>query len=192
MFCLGMRLLFKIRGAPDRKSVYSISVECTSSWSSSGVTSESESSQLLVTAASSTHWLYTYKHPVRLERECVNCFVPQPQTRGVCGQKPFKPSLPTLHARLPSTQCQPMPTKDNRQPQVPSVWGEADPLAYVFNNCSVIRDLRHYNHCRDVLQEIANFVEPQIPSTSNLSTDICEYAFPTHIVSTDLHPDIVW
>ena len=34
--------------------------------------------------------------------------------------------------------------------------------------------------------------EPKLPPATNLTTDINEYAFPTHIVSMDLCPDIVW
>ena len=36
------------------------------------------------------------------------------------------------------------------------------------------------------------FVELKLPPAINLTADINEYAFPTHIVSTDLHSDIVW
>ena len=43
-----------------------------------------------------------------------------------------------------------------------------------------------------MLREIVNFVEPKLPPKTNLTTDINEYAFPTHIVSMDLWPDIVW
>ena len=71
--------------------------------------------------------------------------------------------------------------------------GERQSLLHVLNNCSVTRDLRCYNHRHDaVLQEIVNFVKPKLPSATNLTADINEYAFPTHIVSTDLPPDIVW
>ena len=34
--------------------------------------------------------------------------------------------------------------------------------------------------------------ETKTPPAINLTADINEYAFPTHIVSTDLRPDIVW
>ena len=70
--------------------------------------------------------------------------------------------------------------------------GERQSLLHVLNNCSVARDHR-YNHRHDaVLQEIVNFVKPKPPPATNLTADINEYAFPTHIVSTDLRPDIVW
>jgi len=71
--------------------------------------------------------------------------------------------------------------------------GERQSLLHVLNNCSVARDLRRYNHRHDaVLQEIVNFVKLKLPPATNLTADINEYAFPTHIVSTDLRPDIVW
>jgi len=57
----------------------------------------------------------------------------------------------------------------------------------------VERDLCCYNHRHDaVLQELVNFVKLKLPPATNLTADINEYAFPTHIVSTDLRPDIVW
>ena len=71
--------------------------------------------------------------------------------------------------------------------------GERQSLLHVLNNCSVARDLRRYNHRHDaVLREIVNFVKPKLPPATNLTADINEYAFPTHIVPTDLRPDIVW
>ena len=67
-------------------------------------------------------------------------------------------------------------------------------LLHVLNNCTVARDLRRYNICHDaVLQEIAVAIRSYIPTTSVLMTDIDEgYAFPLHIIPSDLRPDIVW
>ena len=71
--------------------------------------------------------------------------------------------------------------------------GERQSLLHVLNNYSMPRDLWCYNHNHDaVLCEIVNFVELKLPPTTNLTADINEYAFPTHIVSTDFHSDIVW
>ena len=67
-------------------------------------------------------------------------------------------------------------------------------LLHVLNNCTVARDLRRYNIRHDaVLQEIAVAIRSYIPTTSVLTADIGEgYAFPLHIVPSDLRPDIVW
>ena len=65
---------------------------------------------------------------------------------------------------------------------------------YMFCNCTVARDLQRYNIRQDaVLQEIAVAIRSYIPTTSVLTADIGEgYAFPLHIVPSDLRPDIVW
>lgn len=61
-----------------------------------------------------------------------------------------------------------MPMEEDKQPNLCTVWGEAD-LLHVYTNCSVARDLQHYNLQRDaVLQVIANFIQPKFPSTSSL------------------------
>ena len=71
--------------------------------------------------------------------------------------------------------------------------GEKQNLLHILNNCSVARDLRCYNHRHDaVLREIVKFVQPKLPPATNLTANINEHAFPLHIVSTDLRPDIVW
>jgi len=58
----------------------------------------------------------------------------------------------------------------------------------------VARDLQHYNQWHDaVLQEIANCIRPKLSPTTQLMANLNdEYEFPTHIVPTDLRPDIVW
>ena len=72
--------------------------------------------------------------------------------------------------------------------------GNNQSLLHVLNNCSVARDLSHYNIRHDlVLQEIASAIRPLLRPTTVLSVDLGEsYDFPTHIVPTDLRPDIVW
>ena len=72
--------------------------------------------------------------------------------------------------------------------------GNNQSLLHVLNNCSVARDLRRYNIRHDlVLQEIASAIRPLLRPTTVLSVDLGEsYDFPTHIVPTDLRPDIVW
>ena len=40
--------------------------------------------------------------------------------------------------------------------------------------------------------ENCKLCQNKTPQATNLTTEIDEYAFPTHIVSTDLPPDIVW
>ena len=72
--------------------------------------------------------------------------------------------------------------------------GNYQSLLHVLNNCDVARDLRRYNIRHDlVLQEIAAAIKPHLRPTTTLSVDLDdEYDFPTHIVPTDLRPDIVW
>ena len=67
-------------------------------------------------------------------------------------------------------------------------------LLHVLNNCTLARHHRRYNIRHDaVLQEIAVAIRLYIPTTSVLTADIGEgYAFPLHIVPSDLRPDIVW
>ena len=66
-------------------------------------------------------------------------------------------------------------------------------LLHVPNNCDVARDLRRYNIRHDlVLQKIAAAIKPHLRPTTTLSVDLDdEYDFPTHIIPTDLRPDIV-
>ena len=73
--------------------------------------------------------------------------------------------------------------------------GEQQTLIHVLNCCCVARDLRRYNQRHDaVLKVIADTVQLHLPSPgTTLTVDIGEkYSFPTHIVPTDLRPDIVW
>ena len=67
-------------------------------------------------------------------------------------------------------------------------------LLHVLNNCAVARDLRRYNARHDaVLQEIVKAVVLYLPPSSSWTADISDtYSFPTHIVPTDLRPDLVW
>ena len=72
---------------------------------------------------------------------------------------------------------------------------EDQTLIHVLNCCKVARDLRRYNQRHDaVLKIIAETIKKYLPSSStSLAVDLGdEYSFPTHIVSTDLRPDIVW
>ena len=72
--------------------------------------------------------------------------------------------------------------------------GNNQSLLHVLNNCSVARDARRYNTRHDlVLQEIASAIRPFLRPSTILSVDLVDgYNFPTHIVPTDLRPDIVW
>ena len=58
----------------------------------------------------------------------------------------------------------------------------------------VARDFQRYNQRHDaVFQEIANCIRPKLSPTIQLTANLNdEYEFPTHIVPTDLRPDIVW
>jgi hypothetical protein len=70
--------------------------------------------------------------------------------------------------------------------------GERQSLIHVLNCCNVARDLRRYNARHDeVLQAVVDTIRIKLKPTSSLSADLGEdYSFPTHIVPTDLKPDI--
>ena len=54
--------------------------------------------------------------------------------------------------------------------------------------------LRRYNVGHDmILHEISLFVRAHLAPSASMVVDIGEgYAFPIHIVPTDLRPDLVW
>ena len=55
------------------------------------------------------------------------------------------------------------------------------------------RDERRYNPRHDaILSIIVSFLSANSPPTAHLTSDLGSYAFPQHIVATDLRPDIVW
>ena len=73
--------------------------------------------------------------------------------------------------------------------------GEQQTLIHVLNCCHVARDLRRYNQRHDAaLKIVANAVDQHLSlPNASLSVDLGDnYSFPTHIVPTDLRPDIVW
>ena len=73
--------------------------------------------------------------------------------------------------------------------------GDQQTLIHVLNSCPVARDLRRYNQRHDaVLKVIVDMVRTHLPcpDTSFTSDLGGNYSFPTHIVATDLRPDIVW
>ena len=67
-------------------------------------------------------------------------------------------------------------------------------LLHVLNNCSMAISLRRYNICHDkILHEISTVVRAHLSPSASMAVDIGEgYAFPMHIVPTDLRPDLVW
>ena len=67
-------------------------------------------------------------------------------------------------------------------------------LLHVLNNCSVAISLRRYNVLHDkILQEISTVVRAHLAPSASMAVDIGEdYAFPMHIVPTDIQPDLVW
>ena len=72
--------------------------------------------------------------------------------------------------------------------------GERQTLIHVLNCCSVARDLRRYNSRHDdVLRVMLDIIKTRLKPTTKISADVDgNYTFPTHIVPTDLRPDIVW
>jgi len=72
--------------------------------------------------------------------------------------------------------------------------GKRQSLLHVLNNCKVARDLRYYNQGYDaVLKRLFNLSDQtEFSPTTQLTTDLSDgYEFLVHIVSTDLHPDMV-
>ena len=67
-------------------------------------------------------------------------------------------------------------------------------LIHVLNMCQVARDLRRFNNRHDlVLEKIHSAVKKNLPQSARVTVDIDgDYEFPSHIVTTDLRPDIVW
>ena len=67
-------------------------------------------------------------------------------------------------------------------------------LVHVLNSCKATLDLRRYNIRHDsVLTAHYESITQHLPESASSTIDLGDkYAFPTHIVSTDLRPDIVW
>ena len=72
--------------------------------------------------------------------------------------------------------------------------GANQSLLHILNNCPVARDARRYNARHDaVLGVIASVVTSHLLPTASITVDMNDvYAFPLHIVETDMRPDIVW
>ena len=67
-------------------------------------------------------------------------------------------------------------------------------LIHVLNSCRVALELRRYNERHDsVLTVLYDTIAKHLPATSSCTVDLAnQYSFPSHIVPTDLRPDIVW
>ena len=67
-------------------------------------------------------------------------------------------------------------------------------LLHVLNNSSVAISLKRYNvHHDKIVHEISTVVRAHLAPSASMAVDIGEgYAFPMHIVPTDLRPDLVW
>lgn len=69
---------------------------------------------------------------------------------------------------------------------------ERQTIIHVLNACKVARDDRRYNSRHDsVLTEIVQLLSSYTQPPATLISDLGNYAFPQHIVATDLRPDIV-
>ena len=77
--------------------------------------------------------------------------------------------------------------KKRQDPSCP-LCSNSQSLFYILNNCPVAKHLRRYNIRHDkVLHKIATAVKPHLPPLAVTAVDIREsYAFPLHIVPTDL------
>ena len=67
-------------------------------------------------------------------------------------------------------------------------------LVHVLNLCQVALNLRHYNDRHgSVLTVLYATISQYLPESVSSTVDLDnQYVFPSHIVSTDLRPDIVW
>ena len=71
--------------------------------------------------------------------------------------------------------------------------GQRQTLIHVLNACPVALQTRRYNHRHDtVLEKIVTTISSHLQPTERLTSDLSDYLFPHHIVSTTLRPDIVW
>ena len=72
--------------------------------------------------------------------------------------------------------------------------GERQSLIHVLNCCPVAREFRRYNTRHDaVLGVIVQAIKEYLPQSCTLVADLGDgYSLPSHILQTDLRPDIVW
>ena len=70
--------------------------------------------------------------------------------------------------------------------------GEQQTLLHVLNACKTALHLRRYNERHDrILSELHTTIKQNLPPSTSITSDLEDYRFPHHIVSTDLRPDIV-
>ena len=71
---------------------------------------------------------------------------------------------------------------------------ERQTLVHVLNCCPSALNWGRYNTRHDsVLRALVDDIRPRLGDSVSFSADVGDgYRFPTHIVPTDLHPDIVW
>lgn len=70
--------------------------------------------------------------------------------------------------------------------------GEHQTLLHVLNACKTALHLRRYNERHDrILSELHTTIKQNLPPSTSITSDLEDYRFPHHIVSTDLRPDIV-
>ena len=67
-------------------------------------------------------------------------------------------------------------------------------LIHVLNSCRVALEWRHYNERHDsVLTVLHDTIAKHLTATTSSTMDLAnQYSFPSHIVPTELRPDIVW
>ena len=76
----------------------------------------------------------------------------------------------------------------------PLCHADSQNLVQVLNLCQVALNLRRYNDRHDsVLTVLYATISQHLPESVSSTVDLANrYVFPSHIVSTDLRPDIVW
>ena len=125
---------------------------------------------------------------------------PPPPTLLPSGLKQCSPyqTIPSgLHSTQPTTPSPTMQTcicgeiKPLTPPTVPGGPPEPRPCPKLLQGSM---DLRRYNTRHDsVLTALYESIIQHLPKSASSTIDLGDkYAFPTHIVSTDLRPDIVW
>ena len=108
-------------------------------------------------------------------------------------EEPFKFVLNAAHDTLPHNANLHLWRK-KASDTCPLCREDSQNLIHVLNSCRVALELRRYNERHDsVLTVLYDTITQHLPTTSSCTVDLAnQYSFPSHIVTTELRPDIVW
>ena len=108
-------------------------------------------------------------------------------------EEPFKFVLNAAHDTLPHNANLHLWRK-KASDTCPLCREDSQNLIHVLNSCRVALELRRYNERHDsVLTVLYDTITQHLPTTSSCTVDLAnQYSFPSHIVATELRPDIVW